>query len=187
MAIEKPIVWIDMEMTGLDPQANTILEIATIITNGNLEIIAEGPNLVIQTPLAVLQGMDDWNRTHHKKSGLWDAALNSATSLAEAEEESLAFLKQHVLPGTAPLAGNSVWQDRRFISRYMTKIDNFLHYRLIDVSTIKELCRRWYQEFPEYKEKSNNHRALDDIRESVSELAYYRQNAFRPPSEVGKK
>lgn len=186
MSAQKPIVWIDMEMTGLDPHSNSILEIATIVTTGELEIIAEGPNLVIHTPLEILQTMDDWNRTHHKKSGLWEAAVNSRTTLEEAEAASLEFLKMHVLPGTAPLAGNSIWQDRRFICRYMPAIDNFLHYRLIDVSSIKELCRRWYQKFPEYKEKNNNHRALDDIRESISELAYYRQNLFRAPSDFGK-
>lgn len=174
-----PLVWIDMEMSGLDPEKNVILEVATIITNEALEVIAEGPDIVLSHDLKLLQGMDDWNREHHKKSGLWDAVLASTTSLADATHRTLEFIQQHTQPRKSPLCGNSIWQDRRFISRYMKEIDNHLHYRMIDVSTVKELARRWHPSIHGKKtKKTGNHRALDDIRESIEELRYYKENLF---------
>ena len=174
-----PLIWIDMEMSGLDPERDVILEIATIVTNGSLEIIAEGPDLVIHHNKELLEGMDDWNREHHRKSGLWKAVLDSTMTLADAEQRTLEFIREHCQPGKSPICGNSIWQDRRFISRYMRDIDRYLHYRMIDVSTVKELARRWHPMILEKKEKKKgNHRALDDIRESIGELKYYKDNLF---------
>lgn len=174
-----PLVWIDMEMSGLDPEKDVILEVATIVTNEALEVIAEGPDMVLSHSLELLKAMDDWNREHHKKSGLWDAVLASKTSLAEAEEKTLEFIRQHTQPGKSPLCGNSIWQDRRFISRYMRQVDRHLHYRMIDVSTVKELARRWHPSVLDKKaKKSGSHRALDDIRESIDELRYYKDHLF---------
>ncbi len=172
------MVWIDLEMSGLDPDTCKILEIATIVTDAELEIIAEGPDLVVHQPDEVLDAMDDWCTEHHGASGLTAGVKASTLSLAEAETQTLEFLAPHVEAGASPLCGNSIWQDRRFISRYMTKLDGFLHYRMVDVSTIKELARRWY---PQTKApaKSESHRALDDIRESIAELKFYRTHLFR--------
>lgn len=174
-----PLVWIDMEMSGLDADSNVILEIATIVTDANLEIIAEGPELVIQHPIEILKGMDDWNREHHTKSGLWKAVLASKTTLADAEQQTLAFLKEHCPAQKSPLCGNSIWQDRRFIIRYMRDLDRFLHYRMVDVSTVKELGTRWYPKILDKKaKKRGNHRALDDIKESIEELKFYKEHLF---------
>lgn len=171
------LVWIDLEMSGLDPETCHILEIASIVTNADLEIVAEGPDLVVHQPDAVLEAMDEWCQRHHGESGLTDAVRASRVSLLEAERETLAFLRQFTEPGSSPLCGNSVWQDRRFLTRYMPQLDGFLHYRLVDVSTIKELARRWY---PGVKAppKAQQHRALDDIRESIAELEFYRAQLF---------
>ncbi len=173
-----PLVWIDLEMTGLDPDRCTILEIATLVTDGDLRIVAEGPEIAIHHPDAVLDAMDPWCIEHHGASGLTDACRRSEIDLAEAERRTLAFLERHCTPGTSPLCGNSVWQDRRFLARYMPKVEAFLHYRIVDVSSIKELASRWYPDLAPF-EKKETHRALDDIRESVAELAYYRQRVFR--------
>lgn len=172
------LAWMDLEMTGLDPISDQILEIASIITDSDLNIIEQGPDLIIHCPEERLLKMDDWNRKHHKESDLWDASIRSTTSLKEAEAITLDFLKKHIKsPKTVPLCGNSIWQDRRFISAYMPQIDELLHYRLVDVSTIKELAARWCSDIPKF-EKSNKHRALDDIKESIEELKYYRKNVF---------
>ena len=173
-----PLVWIDMEMSGLDPDACRILEIATIITDARLEIIAEGPDLVVHQPDEVLAAMDEWCTRHHGESGLTDQVRASSTGEAEAERQTLEFLARFTQAGASPLCGNSVHQDRRFIARYMPGLDAFLHYRLVDVSTLKELSRRWY---PEVKapSKRETHRALDDIRESIAELRFYRTAVFR--------
>ena len=173
-----PLVWIDLEMSGLDPDACKILEIATLVTDADLELVAEGPDIVVHQPDAVLDAMDEWCTTHHGESGLTAAVKASTTSLADAEAQTLEFLRAHTEAGTSPLCGNSIWQDRRFIARYMPKLDAFLHYRMIDVSTVKELTRRWY---PDEKAppKGQSHRALDDIRESIAELKFYRENVFR--------
>jgi oligoribonuclease len=173
-----PLVWIDMEMSGLDPDACRILEIATIVTNAGLEVLAEGPDLVVHQPDEVLDAMDEWCTRHHGESGLTSQVRASAVSEAEAERQTLEFLAQWTQAGASPLCGNSVHQDRRFIGRYMPRLDAFLHYRLVDVSTLKELGRRWY---PDLKAppKRETHRALDDIRESIAELRFYRGALFR--------
>ncbi len=176
-----PLVWIDMEMTGLDPDRDCIIEIATIVTDSNLDVIAEGPELVIHQSDDVLEGMDDWNREHHGASGLIERVRASTVTEQQAEELTLRFLERHCEPGTSPLAGNSVWQDRRFLRRYMPSLDAFLHYRIVDVSTIKELVQRWYPEVYERTPvKQTAHRALLDIRESIEELRFYRDTVFRP-------
>lgn len=174
------MVWIDLEMTGLDPERNRIIEAAVLITDGNLELIAEGPNLVIHQPEDVLAEMDEWNQKHHKASGLLPRVRASTTTEAEAEAELVAFLKEHVGEREAPLAGNSVHQDRRFLARYMPTFDAYLHYRIVDVSSVKELVSRWYPAvYGARPGKRGSHRALDDIRESIKELAFYRKAAFR--------
>lgn len=177
-----PLVWIDLEMSGLDPKTCEILEIATIVTDEQLEIVAEGPDLVIHQSDEVLDAMDEWCTKHHADSGLTEAVRNSTVSLAEAEAQTLEFLREYTEDSASPLCGNSVWQDRRFIIEYMPKLDAFLHYRLIDVSTLKELGRRW---FPELKAppKTEAHRALGDIRESIAELRFYRERFFVPSGQ----
>lgn len=179
------LVWMDLEMTGLEPDRDTIIEMATLITDGELNVIAEGPEIVIHQDAKLFDGMDDWNREHHTKSGLWAKVVASEISLAQAEQETLAFLKQHLGPREAPLAGNSVWQDRRFLARYMRQLEGFLHYRLVDVSTVKELAGRWYPKL-RYTKRKGAHRALDDIRESLDEMKFYRQALFRTPEEVAR-
>jgi oligoribonuclease len=181
MSAPAPLVWIDMEMSGLDPRACHILEIATLVTDARLDVIAEGPDIVVHQPDEVLDAMDDWCTEHHGASGLTEAVRKSDISVQEAEGRTLEFLSQFTRPGTSPLCGNSVWQDRRFIIEYMPALDRFLHYRIVDVSTIKELARRWYPSTtPPTKRES--HRALDDIRESIAELKFYRESFFRGPA-----
>lgn len=172
----------DLEMTGLDPDRETILEIATLVTDLDLHVLAEGPVFAIQQPAARLEAMDDWNRRHHGDSGLTARCLASATSLRAAEEATLAFLRPFGKPRTIPLCGNSIWQDRRFLARHMPELEAFFHYRLIDVSTVKELVRRWYPQGPPPPDKKHAHLALDDIRESIEELRFYRQMYFLPPA-----
>jgi len=172
------LVWIDMEMTGLEPDVNTIIEIATLVTDDQLNLIAEGPNLAIYQDQATLALMDEWNQTQHKKSGLLDRVRASSETLASAQAKTLEFLALYCEPKSSPLCGNSIHQDRRFIHRYMPLLDSFLHYRLIDVSTLKELSNRWYPTLPKYQ-KGENHLALNDIRESVAELRYFREKMFR--------
>lgn len=173
------LVWIDLEMTGLDPAIDTILEIATVVTDNDLKIIAQGPSLVIKQDESVLQNMNDWCKIQHGKSGLCDAVRASEITLEEAEELTLAFLKQHAQENMSPLCGNSVWNDRLFLTKYMPRITNFLHYRLIDVSSIKEVVSRWYPNNPltSFK-KSDNHRAEEDILASIKELEHYRRTFF---------
>jgi oligoribonuclease len=175
---DQHLVWMDMEMSGLDPQRDTILEIATLITTNTLDLVAAGPVLVIAQPRAVLDAMDQWNREHHAASGLTARALTSTTTMAAAEKQTLKFVKTHCPERTSPLCGNSIWQDRRFLARYMPKLEAYLHYRNIDVSTVKELVRRWYPKGPKPPEKKHAHLALDDIRESIEELRFYRQRYF---------
>jgi oligoribonuclease len=172
------LVWIDMEMTGLDAARDTILEVASLVTDGELNILAEGPNLAIHQDEDVLAAMDEWNRTHHGQSGLLDRVRASTETLATAERKTLDFLAPWVAPRSSPLCGNSVWQDRRFINRLMPELDRFLHYRLIDVSTLKELAARWYPSLPPFQ-KRESHLALADIRESLEELRHYRGLIFR--------
>ncbi len=172
------LVWIDLEMTGLNPDSDTILEIATLITNDALDIVAEGPSLAIRHPRSVLDAMDKWNTDHHGKSGLTKRVLESSVRMQDAEAETLAFVKKYCVKGKSPLCGNSIWQDRRFVCRYLPKLDAFLHYRNIDVSTVKELVRRWYPKGAQPPEKKHAHLALDDIRESIAELRFYREHFF---------
>jgi oligoribonuclease len=173
------LVWIDLEMSGLDPERNTILEIATIISDGDLRAVAEGPGLAIHHPESVLEAMDEWNRDHHTASGLSARVRASAISLADAERDTLAFVQRYCTERSSPLCGNSIHHDRRFLARYMPRLDAYLHYRNIDVSTVKELVRRWYPDGPQPPEKRHAHLALDDIRESIDELRFYRQHVFR--------
>ncbi len=171
------LVWMDLEMTGLDPDRDAILEIATIITDAELNIVAEGPEIAVHQPESVLRGMSDWCITHHGASGLTARVRASKIGLREAEQETLAFVRAHVEKGASPLCGNSIHQDRRFLARWMPELDSWLHYRNIDVSTIKELARRWYPDLSP-PEKAGSHRALADIRESIAELAWYRAHVF---------
>lgn len=171
------IVWMDLEMTGLDPVNDKIIEMATIVTDAELNIVAEGPCLIINQPSSMFEKMDDWNREHHTKSGLWQKVIESQISQEQAEQSTIEFLKQHVPAGKAPLAGNSIWQDRRFIAAHMPTLDKFLHYRLIDVSTLKEISKRWYPKMKSW-DKKNSHRAFDDIAESINELKHYREQIF---------
>lgn len=170
-------------MTGLDAEKERIIEAAALITDGQLNVIAEGPNLVIHQPDEVLDAMDDWNTAHHGESGLTERVRQSTLSEAAAEAELLSFVKAHCSERTAPLAGNSIHQDRRFIRRYMPLLDSYLHYRMIDVSSVKELAKRWYPDaYNHAPGKKESHRALDDIRESLAELQYYRKAIFAAPS-----
>ena len=174
------IAWIDLEMTGLDPSKERIIEIATIVTDSDLEIVAEGPELVIHQPDDLLDRMDAWNRKQHGSTGLIDRVRASTITERQAERQTIAFLEEHCPEQQCPLAGNSVHHDRRFLRRFMPRVSNFLHYRIIDVSTIKELVRRWYPEVEASIEKPDSHRALDDIRASIAELRRYRELVFRP-------
>ena len=168
------LIWIDLEMSGLKPETDHILEIATIVTDKDLNIIAEGPSLVVHQPDAVLESMDEWCTTHHGASGLTERVRNSDVALIDAEQQTLAFIQQWVAEGASPLCGNSIWQDRRFLIKYMPSIDAYCHYRNIDVSTLKELAARWRPEILDGVNKKGSHRALDDIIESIEELRYYR-------------
>jgi oligoribonuclease len=168
------LIWLDLEMTGLDPDRDTILEIATLVTDRNLEILAEGPVYAIRQPLMRLDAMDDWNRNQHQKSGLWQRVVESTADLRLAEQGTLAFLVQWSQPGKSPLCGNTIGHDRRFLARHMPALERWLHYRNLDVSTIKELARRWAPAVAESAKKDSAHTALSDIRDSVAELRHYR-------------
>ena len=172
---EDRLIWVDLEMTGLDPDHDSILEIACIVTDKELTVLAEGPEFAIAHPLARLEAMDDWNRNQHAKSGLWQRVLESTVSIAEAEERTLAFLAAWALPNKSPICGNTICQDRRFMYRLMPKLEKFFHYRNLDVSTVKELCRRWAPDVSKGLVKESAHTALSDIRDSIAELRYYRQ------------
>ncbi len=169
------LIWIDLEMTGLDPALDSILEIATIVTDAELNEIAQGPVYAIHHPLASLQAMDDWNREHHSASGLWQRVLSSTTGMAAAEQGTMEFLRQHTAAGSSPMCGNSICQDRRFMARLMPELQAWFHYRNLDVSTVKELAARWAPQVMAGFSKENRHEALSDIRESIAELKYFRQ------------
>ena len=173
------LIWIDLEMTGLKPEEHVILEIASVVTDDQLEIVAEGPNIAVNVRKEALDHMEDWSRVHHGKSGLLDRVRNSPDVCRSAEEKTLEFLSEHCDKGESPLCGNSVGQDRRFLYKYMPRLEAFLHYRIIDVSSIKELVKRWYPQLPPFQ-KQKSHLALDDIKESIEELKYYRQQVFLP-------
>jgi len=172
------LVWIDLEMTGLDTQRDQIIEIATIVTDAQLNTLGEGPVIAIHQSDEILAGMDDWNTRHHSSSGLVRRVRESVRSAADAERETLGFLGMHVSPGISPMCGNSICQDRRFLARLMPELEAFFHYRNLDVSTIKELVRRWAPDIAAGLKKSSAHQALDDIRGSIDELRYYRKRVF---------
>ncbi|MEO0048271.1 MAG: hypothetical protein RLZZ410_1230 [Pseudomonadota bacterium] len=174
------LVWVDMEMSGLQPETDRILEIAMIVTDGDLNIIAEGPVLVVHQEDVVLDRMDAWNKGTHGKSGLIDKVKASTLTEADVEAQCIAFLKQHVKASISPMCGNTIHQDRRFMNKYMSKLESYFHYRNIDVSTIKELCKRWQPELAKGFVKKQAHTALADIIESVEELRYYREKLFIP-------
>ncbi len=173
------LVWLDMEMTGLDPQKERIIEVAVVITEPDLTVVAEGPVLVIHQGDALLDAMDSWNRSTHGKSGLIDKVKASTLTEAQAEIELIDFLSKYVPAGKSPLCGNTVSQDRRFMFNYMPKLEQFFHYRTIDVSTLKELARRWKPELLKGFEKRSKHEALADIYESIDELKYYRETFIK--------
>ena len=180
MAADKEnLIWIDMEMTGLNPDTDKVLEIATIVTDKHLNILAEGPVLAIHQPDDVLAGMDDWCTRTHTESGLVARVRACTCSEAQAEAQTLDFLAQWVPAGASPICGNSIGQDRRFLYRHMPLLEQYFHYRYLDVSTLKELARRWKPEILAGFSKQGTHLALDDIRESIAELRYYRQNFIR--------
>lgn len=178
MQHEDNLIWIDLEMTGLYPNDDVIIEIATIVTDSDLNVLAEGPMLAIHQSDERLAGMDEWNTHQHGQSGLTERVRNSTTSEAEAEQQTIAFLKQWVPAGKSPMAGNSICQDRRFLANYMPDLENYFHYRNLDVSSVKELARRWKPEALNGFKKSGAHLAMDDIRDSINELKHYRTTFF---------
>ena len=173
------LIWTDLEMTGLDTQNDYIIEIATIVTDSQLNTLAEGPVLAIQQSEAIMKGMDDWNTRQHGKSGLTKRVLESRISVSDAEQQTLEFLRQYVPAGKSPMSGNSICQDRRFMARLMPELEDFFHYRNLDVSTIKELAARWQPSLNDGFKKGGAHLALDDIRESIKELQYFRKHFFK--------
>jgi oligoribonuclease len=175
------LIWIDLEMTGLMPDTDQIIEIATVLTDNDLNVVAEGPDLVIQQPEEVLGRMDDWNQRQHGGSGLLARVRSSRMTVAEAERQTLLFLSTHMNPGVSPMCGNSICQDRRFLARLMPELEKFFHYRNLDVSTLKELARRWMPSMASGCNKQSAHLARADIYESISELRYYRERMFVKP------
>ena len=173
------LIWIDLEMTGLDPDNDLIIEIATIITDKNLNILAEGPVLAVHQSGSAIEGMDDWNQKHHGQSGLIERVKVSTINDTEAETQTIEFLRQWVPENKSPICGNSICQDRRFLYRYMPKLENYFHYRNIDVSTLKELAARWAPDIYNGFQKKSVHKALDDIIESIDEMKYYREHFIR--------
>ncbi len=175
------LVWLDLEMTGLDPERHTILEIGTLVTDAHLNLLAEGPCMTIKPSAEALDAMEAWSAEHHAASGLLQRAREAGVTMEEAERQTLEFVRRHCPEKGSPLCGNSVWYDRRFLIRYMPRLNGYLHHRNIDVSTVKELAERW---FPSLRapEKQKSHRVMDDLRESLEELRFYRQRIFVPAS-----
>jgi len=178
-ADENNLIWIDLEMTGLDTQNDHIIEIATIVTDANLNVLAEGPMIAIYQPQTVMDGMDEWNTNQHGKSGLTKRVRESQHSTADAEKETLKFLEQWVPKGASPMCGNSICQDRRFMARLMPQLEDYFHYRNLDVSSLKELARRWAPEVYKGFSKESSHLALEDIKDSIAELQYYREHFLK--------
>lgn len=179
MSSQKTLVWIDLEMTGLDPELHRIIEMAAIVTDEDLNLIAESPVIAVHQPDSVLAHMDDWCTRQHGQSGLTQRVRDSRISEQEAEQQMLAFVRQYSEKGGSPMCGNSIGQDRRFLVRYMPELEAHFHYRNLDVSTIKELARRWKPAIMDGLKKKGSHLALDDIRDSIEELRYYRRHFFR--------
>ena len=175
--METRLIWIDLEMSGLDPEQHVILEIASIVTDNMLDIVAKGPDIAIHYPDKALSSMEEWSREHHLASGLMDRVRSSAYSCEQAEKQTIDFLSRYCQERQSPLCGNSVWQDRRFLIKYMPNLESFFHYRNIDVSSLKELVKRWYPDLPGFH-KYKTHLALSDIKESILELKYYREHIF---------
>jgi oligoribonuclease len=173
------LIWIDLEMTGLDPMSDSVIEIATLVTDRELNVLAEGPELAIHHPEARLDAMDDWNRTHHRRSGLWQRVIESEVDMAQAEQRTLEFLESWVAAGSSPICGNSICQDRRFLARCMPRLEAFFHYRNLDVSTLKVLAQAWAPQIAAAMVKQGAHTALSDIRESLAELRHYRNHMGR--------
>ena len=174
------LIWIDLEMTGLMPDTDVIIEIATVVTDRDLNIVSEGPNLAIHQPDSILAGMDDWNQKQHRASGLLNRVRSSPVTTAEAEQRTLLYLSSLVAPGASPMCGNSICQDRRFLARQMPTLEKFFHYRNLDVSTLKELARRWAPSVQSGFTKSGAHLALNDVQDSIRELRHYRATLFAP-------
>ena len=173
------LIWIDLEMTGLDPSHDRIIEIATVVTDSDLNILAEGPSMAIHQAETLLEGMDEWNTTHHGNSGLTERVRKSTVNESQAEQATLDFLSKWVPQGASPMCGNSIGQDRRFLVRYMPELAAFFHYRNLDVSTLKELAKRWSPKLLEGVSKQSKHLALDDVYDSISELRFYRKHFIR--------
>ena len=169
------LIWIDLEMTGLDTDNDSIIEIATVVTDGQLNVLAEGPEFAINHSLATLEAMDEWNRNQHQRSGLWQRVLDSTTTLGQAEARTIAFLQDWIKAGASPMCGNSICQDRRFLHRQMPRLEKYFHYRNLDVSTIKELAKRWSPAVAAGVTKTSSHTALSDVHDSIAELRHYRQ------------
>lgn len=178
------LIWIDLEMTGLDTQSDCIIEIATIVTDSDLTILAEGPVFAIHRADPILAAMDEWNTKQHGKSGLIQRVKDSVISEAEAEIQTLAFLQQYLAKGVSPMCGNSICQDRRFLARCMPTLEAFFHYRNLDVSSVKELAKRWAPAVVKGVEKTGAHLAMDDIKDSINELRHYRQHLFKDLSAI---
>jgi oligoribonuclease len=178
---ENNLIWIDLEMTGLDPSRDRIIEIATLVTDARLEILAEGPVIAIHHDDSVLDTMDDWNRNQHGNSGLLARVRASTYDERQAEEQTLELLRRYVPADKSPICGNSICQDRRFLARWMPRLEAWFHYRNLDVSTLKELARRWHPDMAKGFEKDSRHLAMDDIRDSIAELRYYREHFLRLP------
>lgn len=177
------LIWIDLEMTGLHPDTDVIIEIATVVTDKDLNILAEGPVIAIHQSEDRLAAMDDWNTRQHGQSGLAERVRRSEVNSSEAEQQTLGFLQRWLDPDTSPMCGNSICQDRRFLARYMPELERFFHYRNLDVSSVKEIARRWSPELLAGFRKKGSHLAMDDIRDSIAELAYYRSCLFRMPCD----
>ncbi len=176
MKSDSNLIWIDLEMTGLDPEIDVIIEIATIVTDSDLNVLAEGPIFAVHQDKATMDAMDDWNTNQHGKSGLTQRVLESAITKEEAEQATIAFLSEWVPAGKSPICGNSIGQDRRFLVKYMPGLEAYFHYRNLDVSTLKELARRWRPDVLAGVKKSGAHLAMDDIRDSINELRHYREH-----------
>ena len=168
------LIWIDLEMTGLDPDTDSIIEIATVVTDCQLNVLAEGPEFAIHHPASRLEVMDDWNRNQHRRSGLWKRVVDTDITIGVAEARTVEFLAKWIDVGESPMCGNSICQDRRFLCRLMPRLERYFHYRNLDVSTIKELARRWSPEVAQGFSKTSAHTALSDVHDSIAELAYYR-------------